>query len=237
MILFFDTETSGFMKKDLPLGDPSQPWCVSVAAKLCEDDGAETDQFFSFRIRSEGRMMSPGSVAVHGITPQIAEVTGIQEAIAMMALSGFIKQAHTIVGHNIKFDRQIVTSVMVGATEKINGWLYHAAKMEDSSPKAFAEQHLRLVRDELKSGVALMDRPNRRWECTMLASVGICKLEHKGKFADGHYKWPTLDEASEIILGEPRRDGHHAAFDDLERCKRIFFELKRRNVFEEKHDG
>lgn len=39
MILFFDTETTGFPHKSKPVDHPDQPHVVQLAAELTEDDG------------------------------------------------------------------------------------------------------------------------------------------------------------------------------------------------------
>jgi len=39
MILFWDTETTGFFDDRLPVDHEAQPYIVQLAAELCEDDG------------------------------------------------------------------------------------------------------------------------------------------------------------------------------------------------------
>jgi hypothetical protein len=38
VILFFDTETSGLWRRDLPEDHQDQPHLVSLAAQLCDDE-------------------------------------------------------------------------------------------------------------------------------------------------------------------------------------------------------
>jgi DNA polymerase III epsilon subunit-like protein len=57
--------------------------------------------------------------------------------------------------------------------------------------------------------------------CTMLASMNVCQLP--GNFP-GQYKWPSLQEAHEILLGEPFT-GAHDAFADVRACARIYTHL------------
>jgi hypothetical protein len=47
MILFFDTETSGLWRRDLPEDHQDQPHLVSLAAQLCDDEKSNTSNIFS----------------------------------------------------------------------------------------------------------------------------------------------------------------------------------------------
>lgn len=73
-------------------------------------------------------------------------------------------------------------------------------------------------------------RPGLQSVCTMLASVALCRLPSGRE--DGQFKYPSLDEACEILLGESRREGHHAAWDDCDRARRVFLVLRERNCLE-----
>lgn len=74
----------------------------------------------------------------------------------------------------------------------------------------------------------LWTRPGLEFICTMKAATPFCRLERQ----DGSPKWPSLDEACEILLGEPRREGAHGAWDDMKRAQRLFFWLQERGAFE-----
>lgn len=57
--------------------------------------------------------------------------------------------------------------------------------------------------------------------CTKLGSEPVCKIPgFKGK-----YKWPTLTEAHEFLLGTGF-DGAHDALADVQACARVYFALK-----------
>jgi len=233
MILFFDTETSDLWKKSLAVDDPGQPWPVTVAAMLTDDDGNPGDQFFSLRIRSDGRLIRDGAAAVHGITTEEAAKTGINESLALMTLCGLVKQARVVVAHNLDFDRDIIVSAITRATERADEWLVYAAKNEESSLVRFAEKHLQAARAQLLGAARLFVQPGRRWVCTMKAATPVCKLPPKVPREDNSYKWPSLDEACEIILKQPPREGHHTAFEDLDRCRWLYLALKASGAIEE----
>lgn len=73
-------------------------------------------------------------------------------------------------------------------------------------------------------------RPGLQFVDTMTASAPFCKIpsEHES----GGYKWPTLDEACEILLNEPPRTGPHNAWDDIQRAKLLFFWLRSHGALE-----
>jgi DNA polymerase-3 subunit epsilon len=111
MILFFDTETTGFFDDRLPIDHEAQPYIVQLAAQLCEDSG-EPVAGFSF-IVSPG---SPGNVvdiperaaAVHGITTEKAIQFGVSAEFALSAFTHLYQRADLVCAHNIKFDKGIL---------------------------------------------------------------------------------------------------------------------------------
>lgn len=73
-------------------------------------------------------------------------------------------------------------------------------------------------------------RPGLTFVDTMTTAAPFCKLpsDHES----GSYKWPSLDEACETLLNEPPRSGHHNAWEDIQRCKLLFFWLRSRGALE-----
>ena len=67
-------------------------------------------------------------------------------------------------------------------------------------------------------------RPGLQVIDLMKPAAACCKLptDHES----GTYRWPSLDEACKILLGEAIRDGIHSALDDVLRAKRLFFWLR-----------
>jgi len=112
--LFIDCETSGLIKRSLPLDSPEQPWIVSLAAQLCDDAGRELASL-NTRIRANGRTIEEGARKVHGVSTALAGRTGVSELAALGVLCGkesFASQARFVIGHGLSFDRDVVTSVL-----------------------------------------------------------------------------------------------------------------------------
>ena len=106
MILFFDTETTGFPSRDVPLNHVSQPWIVQLAALLTEDDGTERAAI-SFPVRPEAKI--PAHVAaVHGITTELAQRAGVGNTTAVAMWDRLAQLAEMVVAHRIEFDWEIM---------------------------------------------------------------------------------------------------------------------------------
>lgn len=105
-VLFFDTETTGFVKDRLPIDHPDQPHIVQLAAQLCADDG---DILGGFSLIVNNRVPIPEQAsAVHGITEEIAAAYGATPATAIGMFRLLLDRADIAVAHNIKFDKAIV---------------------------------------------------------------------------------------------------------------------------------
>ncbi len=110
MILFFDTETTGFVDDRLPLDHEAQPHIVQLAAQLCEEGG---DPVAGFSL-----IVDPGisanvkiperASAVHGITEERAVQLGVSVRSALALFIHLRSRAKLLVAHNIKFDLAVV---------------------------------------------------------------------------------------------------------------------------------
>lgn len=113
MILFFDTETTGFVQDRLPIDHPDQPYVVQLAAELTEDDG-EPVAGFSFIIDPGiGEITIPARAAeVHGITDERAAQLGVSASFALSAFTHLYQRSNLVVAHNIKFDRAVIETAI-----------------------------------------------------------------------------------------------------------------------------
>lgn len=110
MILFFDTETTGFLDDRLPLDHEAQPYIVQLAAQLCEKDGRPVAGF-CFIIDpgiGNGINIPERAAAVHGITNERAVRFGVSSEFALSAFAHLYERAALVCAHNIKFDKGII---------------------------------------------------------------------------------------------------------------------------------
>lgn len=110
MILFFDTETTGFFQDRLPVDDISQPWIVQLAAQLCEDDGSVIAGFST--IVDNGVPVPEKASDVHGITEQKAAQFGVSAEFALSAFTHLYQRADVVCAHNIKFDKNVTEAAI-----------------------------------------------------------------------------------------------------------------------------
>jgi DNA polymerase-3 subunit epsilon len=99
MILFFDTETTGFLDDRLPIDHEAQPYIVQLAAQPVAG--------FCL-IVAPGVAIPPRAAAVHGITDEKAIQFGVSAEFALSAFTHLYQRSDLICAHNIKFDKGIV---------------------------------------------------------------------------------------------------------------------------------
>ena len=102
-ILFFDTETSNFIKKALSADHPDQAWTVQIGALLTDLENNEIDKL-NVIIKANGREMNHYAEEVHGISVERADEEGIEEKDAAEQFGLLLRQANLVVGHNFDFD-------------------------------------------------------------------------------------------------------------------------------------
>jgi len=139
MILFFDTETTGFLDDRLPPDHEAQPYIVQLAAQLCADDGAPVAGFcFIVDPRSgDGNIVTipERASAVHGITNEKAIQFGVSSEFALGAFTHLYQRADLICAHNIKFDKGVLETAIArhyGRTMPLRKPLF--CTMEAASP-------------------------------------------------------------------------------------------------------
>lgn len=114
MILFFDTETTGFFQDRLPIDHPDQPYIVQLAAELTDDDGGPIAGF-SFIVDpgvSDGVFIPDRASDVHGITNERAVQFGVSAEFALSAFTHLYQRADIVCAHNIKFDRGVMEAAI-----------------------------------------------------------------------------------------------------------------------------
>ena len=113
MILFFDTETTGFYDDRLPPDHEAQPYIVQLAAQLCTDDNRAVAGFSFIIDPGVGMVRIPAKVSdVHGITEEIAVQFGVSAASALASFTHLYQRCDLVVAHNIKFDRAVMETAI-----------------------------------------------------------------------------------------------------------------------------
>lgn len=186
MILFFDTETTGFAQLRQPATSREQPFLLQLGAILCEDDEALTT-----RAQVDLLVMPPdfmqqvpdGAYEAHGISAETARRAGVHIDHALGVFMALCASARIVVGFNLPFDEKVIDAAACRQD-------YDGARAEGRWPHWPAAA-----------------------ACVMAASREICKLPFPSGRAG--FKYPKLTEAYEILIGEPMWGAHNAYVDAL----------------------
>lgn len=150
-ILFFDTETTGLPDWKQPSEAPQQPHIVDLAALLFSDSGELIDSMDTL-IKPNGWIIPQECIDVHGITNELADAQGIDEAAAIAQFIGLHGRAGLRIAHNRTFDDRII---------RIGLKRFGGETVEERDAAA----------DKLKETAG---------DCTMWMSKPICKIPGKG---------------------------------------------------------
>lgn len=107
MILFFDTETTGFADFRMPPDHPTQPHLVQLACLLTEDDGTERG-CLSLIVKPDGYEIPAKASDVHGITTEIACQVGVPMNMALASFRVLAGMTSLAVAHNLDFDTLVM---------------------------------------------------------------------------------------------------------------------------------
>lgn len=118
MFLIFDTETTDLYNNLIPQDHPKQARVVQLAAVLLDKDFNELNQF-SVLIKPDNWIIQPGAAKAHGIAQEKCEQSGVDIALALELFCSFVLQAKYIIGHNVKFDINLIGAEMF--RQGING--------------------------------------------------------------------------------------------------------------------
>lgn len=116
MILFFDTETTGFPSGKREPNDPKQARLVQLAAQLVTPEN-RTVMEFSLIINPLVPIPEEAS-NIHGITNDIAEEYGVSEPTAVDFFLHLSEFASLHVAHNEAFDRKVMENALARRNER-----------------------------------------------------------------------------------------------------------------------
>lgn len=209
-VMLIDLETSGLWKERLPFDDPQQPWAVSIAMAILEPDGSMR-RHFSTLIKPDGRTIHPEAEKIHGISTRKASQDGTPEARVLGLLSDHLK------------------------TMPMDSW-FRVVSYGDFDPKTISSLFARFAISQGKPS----NTYDRLWRHRPLVEfvnlmdpfcTQLCKIPSEQ--IEGSYKWPSLDESAEIILGREPRGQRHDAWQDMLILRDLYLNLRDRGMFKE----
>lgn len=108
VIVFFDTETTGFPSKTKSWDDPTQARCVQLGVAVVDTKERIVRNTLDVIIQVPS---VPAVVAdIHGISTEISEQYGLSEHVALVAFADMIRD-FPVCAHNTEFDVNIMSSL------------------------------------------------------------------------------------------------------------------------------
>lgn len=202
--LFFDTETTGFPLKGLPIEHSDQPHIAQLAAALVNIETRQIESSVNLLVFPDGWVIPEAAAKVHGISNERAATFGVSEESAILsflalALPQNLSIERNIVAHNIEFDFQIISIAL----------------------------HRRKYDPELISQFFGCNS-----FCTMKEASKIMQLPPTEKMVRAGFtknKPPNLGEAYKFFTGKTL-EGAHDAMIDVHACIDVYFGLMDRDA-------
>ena len=111
MYVVFDTETTGLPRSRKAAVSDVYNWprIVQIAWEVFDGRDQKTDSH-AYIIRPDGFTIPKDAERVHGISTSIAKKSGVPVAEALNAFARVLSQSTVVVGHNLKFDTDILSA-------------------------------------------------------------------------------------------------------------------------------
>lgn len=185
LFLFFDTETTGLPSDwDAPSSDVTNwPRIVQISWIISNDRG-QTISKHNYIVKPEGFSIPIELAKIHGITTERALKEGEKLNNILDYFLRDLQQVSYIVGHNISFDKNVVTAEIY----------------RKGSEKLLDEIVIDKYVDMLETKPTI---------CTMLSSTNFCRIPRY----DNGYKWPKLSELYYKLFNKELVDAHDSSVD------------------------
>ena len=110
-VLVFDTETSGLpAERNSPITDTEKyPYILQLSYKVYDTTLKKTLAIHDNYIKvADNVVITPGSIAIHGITRDILESRGIPIEEALARFDAHVALSDVVVAHNLQFDKTLL---------------------------------------------------------------------------------------------------------------------------------
>lgn len=190
MRLLLDSETSGLVKPDLDVNDPSQPHLVQLGAQLFDQQWVKRGHL-TVLIKPDGWEIEVEAEAVHGISTSTCHRYGISLAEALVAFRGLVLCSSRVIGHHVEFDRKIITTSLHRIGANGHWWARSFNKlfctMEAATPVCKIESEFGFKFPSLEEAVKILcpgaDLPVKH---DADSDIAACAAVYKALLAGGH---------------------------------------------------
>ncbi len=196
MILFYDTETTGLPDFKSSSDAAHQPHIVQFAAILVDPTTRIERAAIDLIACPDGWEIPAEIAAIHGITQDIANRTGIDERIIADMFADLRGVAEVEVAHNLPFDRRIMRIAML--------------------------RHLGMTREQIEANESDIEQVCTMRLATPIVNLPPTDKMLAAGFTKP--KSPKLSECIRHFFDEDL-DGAHNALNDVRACARLYFHM------------
>jgi len=206
-VLVFDTETTG-LPKSKNINKESLglwPYIVQFSYVVYNFTDNKIESMLDSIVKiPELIIISQECTNIHGLTKEICDKKGVDIKDIIFTFMEDLKKCDLIVGHNIKFDLNMVKVEMLRLAES----LYYFEKL-----------YLDVFNETIQN------LPNEKIYCTMQNSIELCGIKKIDKFGKEYNKFPKLLELYNKLF-ETIPKNLHNSLNDVLICLRCFGVLK-----------
>ena len=198
-VLFFDTETTGKYNWRLPVADRTQPRIVQIACQLVDHNDRALGAA-ALLLRPADWTIPPEASAVHGWTDTDCQLYGVPAKVALATWGWLADSAGLLVAYNADFDIKLLQ--------------VEADRLGRGDP--FGPDRPCVVFDPMPAATPI---------CRLPRPVDASRRSTATGSAEADYKWPTLAQAHDKLVGCPL-DHAHDAGGDVAGLRRVFHALR-----------
>lgn len=131
--LTIDTETTGLLRRDLPLTAPEQPHLAALGAMLTDDTTGRVLAMLDVLIQPDGWEMPAEAAAINGLTTDRLRAEGvpIHSALGILALLAF--RAGEVVAHHAAFEQSILRITAARADDRAVAFAFESREWRCTS--------------------------------------------------------------------------------------------------------
>lgn len=141
MLLFFDVESSGLIRDDLPAESESQPHVVQLGAHLLDFEYRPM-AILETLVKPESWTVEPEAFAVHKISEADCVRYGLDIRAVLATFQQMCMKARVIVAHHANFDRKMIAAQLAKIGSDGHWWTRQSGKIYCSMEHAV--EHCRI---------------------------------------------------------------------------------------------
>lgn len=111
--LIFDTETTGFIQKGLPLTDPLQPKILQLAFMQVDSENFEVQNVVSLFINHDNLTIPQEAKNIHHIDEEKCRLLGVTESYALHIFERLWNQSDRHFAYNVQYDVDLIRCALL----------------------------------------------------------------------------------------------------------------------------